>query len=546
MTDCRSLDSAYLVQGICIAIAVVVVILAIAIPIGLFVGKKSNNSSPSPSSSSPSTKPSNSNLNGVSGESVPAQYKGTYLDPFSWYDTTDFNVTFTDVMVGGLPIMGLNSTWDDSTQANPNVPPLDQPWEYGSRPIRGVNVGGWLSTEPFITPSLFQKFSSSANVIDEWTLTTALGSEQAKNTLEQHYSSFINAQTFSDIRAAGLDHVRIPFSYWAVVTYEGDPYVANVSWRYLLRGIEYCRLNGLRVKLDLHAVPGSQNGWNHSGRQGAIGWLNGTDGDLNAQRSIDIHNQLSTFFAQPRYKNVIQIYGLVNEPRMIALETTKVINWTTTAISTVRANKLTCLIAFGDGFLGLDNWQGKFQGIDNLVLDVHQYVIFNDGQIAMKHSDKLAFACSGWTAQMQRSDNKATGFGPTLCGEWSQADTDCAQYLNAVGAGSRWEGTFSGAQTPQCPSGNNPTCECNDANGDPGNYIAPYKQWLLDFAEAQMESFEASWGWFYWTWDTETATQWSYKKGLAAGILPANVANRQFTCNGSVPDFLAMGLPENY
>ena len=61
-----------------------------------------------------------------------------------------------------------------------------------------------------------------------------------------------------------------------------------------------------------------------------------------------------------------------------------------------------------------------------------------------------------------------------------------------------------------------------------------------------MESFEAGWGWFYWTWDTEAATQWSYKKGLAAGILPANVANRQFSCNGSIPDFLAMGLPENY
>ena len=548
MTDDRHLNSAYLVQGICIAIAAVVVILAIAIPVGIFVGKKNDSGSGSGSgsgSSSNPTKPPNSNLNGISGDSIPAQYKGTYLDPFSWYDTTDFNVTFTDVMVGGLPVIGLNSTWDDSIQANPNVPPLDQPWSYGTRPIRGVNVGGWLSTEPFITPSLFQKFSSSAGVIDEWTLTTTLGSK-AKNTLEQHYSSFVNAQTFSDIRAAGFDHVRIPFPYWAVTTYDGDPYVANVSWRYLLRGIEYCRLNGLRVSLDLHSVPGSQNGWNHSGRQGTIGWLNGSDGDLNAQRSIDIHNQLSTFFAQPRYKNIIQVYGLVNEPRMTALEMTKVLNWTTNVISTIRRNNLTCLIAFGDGFLGLDNWQGKLQDLDNLVLDVHQYVIFNDQQIAMKHSAKLEFACSGWTAQMQRSDNKATGFGPTLCGEWSQADTDCAQYLNAVGAGARWDGTWIGVSTPECPTQNDPVCECKDANADPSSYSTPYKQWLLNFAEAQMESFESSWGWFYWTWDTETATQWSYKKGLAAGILPANVADRQFNCNDSIPDFSALGLPENY
>ena len=448
--------------------------------------------------------------------------------------------------------MGLNSTWDDSKQANPNVPPLDQSWSYGSMPIRGVNVGGWLSIEPFITPSLFQKFSSSANVVDEWTLTSALGSDQAKDTLEQHYSSFINAQTFSDIRAAGFDHVRIPFSYWAVTTYEGDPYVANVSWRYLLRGIEYCRWNGLRVNLDLHGVPGSQNGWNHSGRQGLIGWLNGTDGDLNGQRSINIHNQLSTFFAQPRYKNIIQLYGLVNEPRMTGLDTDKVLNWTTNAISTIRGNNITCLIVFGDGFMGLDNWQGKLQGIDNLLLDVHQYVIFNNEQIGMKHSAKVDFACSGWTAQMQRSENKATGFGPTMCGEWSQADTDCALYLNDVGVGSRWEGTMNTGNastevlSPQCPTQNNPICECNDANADPSSYSAPYKQWLLDFAEAQMESFEAGWGWFYWTWDTESAVQWSYKQGLAAGILPTNVATRQFNCNNSIPDFSAMGLPENY
>jgi len=534
--------------GICIAIAVLVVALAISIPVGVFVGKKNSNSS----SSSNSTKPANSNLNGISESSIPSQYQGTYLDPFTWYDTTDFNVTFTDVMIGGLPIMGLNSTWDDTTQANSGVPPLDQSFDYGTTPIRGINVGGWLSIEPFITPSLFEKFSSRNTVIDEWTLTSALGSDQAKSTLEEHYSSFINAQSFADIKAAGFDHVRIPFSYWAVTTYSGDPYVENVSWRYLLRGIEYCRWNGLRVNLDLHGLPGSQNGWNHSGRQGVIGWLNGTDGDVNAQRSLDIHNQLSTFFAQPRYKNIITLYGLVNEPRMTGLDTDKVLNWTTNAVSTVRGNNITAIIVFGDGFLGLDNWQGKLQNESNLLLDVHQYVIFNNGQISLNHSAKLEFACSGWTAQMQRSQNKATGFGPTLCGEWSQADTDCALYLNDVGVGSRWEGTMNTGNastqvlSPQCPTNNSPTCECNDANADPSQYSSAYKQWLLDFAEAQMESFEAGWGWFYWTWATESAPQWSYQQGMAAGILPTNVAQRQFSCNGSISNFAAMGLPENY
>lgn len=326
-----------------------------------------------------------------------------------WYDTTDFNVTYTDVLVGGLPIMGLNTEYDDTAKANGQTPPLNQKWPYGTLPIRGVNIGGWLSIEPFITPSLFESYQPNMNVVDEYTLCQHLGASQAAQTLEKHYATFVTEQTFADVQAAGLDHVRIPFSYWAVTTYPGDPYVPKISWRYLLRGIEWARKHGLRVNLDLHAVPGSQNGWNHSGRQGPIGWLNGTDGALNGQRSLDIHNQLSTFFAQDRYKNVVTIYGLVNEPKMTMLPIADVLTWTTNAIQIVRKNGIQQTISFGDGFLGLPNWQGKLQGIANLVMDAHQYVIFNVDQIAFTHQNKLNFACSGWTAQMVQSSNPATG-----------------------------------------------------------------------------------------------------------------------------------------
>jgi glucan 1,3-beta-glucosidase len=535
-------------------VALVVLILIIAVAIGVGISKKkssSSSTSTSASSSSGSSKPSNSNLNGVSASSVPASAKGGWLDPFSWYDTTDFNVTYTSETVGDLPIIGLNTTWNDDVQANPNVPALKDTFTYGSMPVRGMNIGGWLSLEPFITPSFFKRYNSKEGVIDEWTLTTKLGAN-AKSTLEQHYSSFVNAQTFSDIRAAGFDHVRIPFSYWAVETFSGDPYVAQVSWRYLLRGIEYARQNGLRINLDLHGAPGSQNGWNHSGRQGLIGWLNGTDGTLNGQRTIDLHDRLSKFFTQPRYKNIITMYGLVNEPRMTALDVPTVLTWTQNAVNTIRKNNMTAVLIFGDGFRGLDNWKGELQTDPNLVLDVHQYVIFNNDQIKLDHSDKLNFACGGWTAQMVRSQNKATGFGPTMCGEWSQADTDCAQYLNNVGMGSRWEGTLNtGVSTtqalnPMCPTNNNPTCSCDNANADPSTYSSTYKQWLLDFAEAQMQSFETGWGWFYWTWQTESAVQWSWKLGMAAGILPKVNYQRTFNCNMTIPDFAKMGLPEYY
>lgn len=544
-------------RNICIAVGVVLLILIIAIPVGVVVSKNNNSSSATtadPSSSSGA--PSNGNLNGISPKSIPKFARGTYLDPFTWYDTTDFNVTYTAATVGGLYVMGLNSTWNDNTRANNNVPPLNVKWDYGTMPFRGINLGGWLSIEPFITPSLFSSYSTSDDVVDEWTLSQTLGPTQAKTTIEQHYSDWVNEQTFADIQAAGFDHVRIPFSYWAVKTFDGDPYVSMVSWRYLLRGIEWARKYGLRINLDLHGAPGSQNGWNHSGHQGVIGWLNGTDGTLNGQRTTDIHKQLATFFSQPRYKNIIAMYGLVNEPRMIALPTQTVMDWSKTTINAIRESGYDKLIIIGDGFLGLENWQGQLEGVENVVLDAHQYVIFNVQQIVLNHHDKINFACGGWTAQAKQSMNTNTGFGPTMFGEWSQADTDCANYLNDVGVGSRWEGTLNmvdgpggssgSVLTPTCPTHNDPRCSCTQANADPSTYSDEYKQWLLMFAEAQMYSFEQGWGWFYWTWQTESATQWSYKDALAAGIVPKLTYKRGWSCNASIPNYSGDGLPEYY
>ncbi|KAL2070005.1 hypothetical protein VTL71DRAFT_14685 [Oculimacula yallundae] len=527
-----------------IGIAAVVALIIIIVAVVVSQKKSKSTSSGSTTSSSGGTKPSNSNLNSISESDIPPEAKGTDLDPFSWYDTTDFNVTYTSVTVGGLPIMGLNSEWDDSKSANSNTPPISKPWgSYADTPARGVNVGGWLSLEPFITPSLF----NYPGVVDEWTLTEHLGTG-AKAALEKHYATFVTEQTFKDIAAAGLDHVRIPFSYWAVGTYDGEPYVARVSWRYLLRAIEWARKHGLRINLDLHGIPGSQNGWNHSGRLGEIGWLNGPNGALNANRSLTVHDQLSQFFAQDRYKNIVTFYGLANEPKMTSLQTSDVLAWTVSAYELVRKNGIKANIVFGDGFMGLGNWKGKLSGYDGLVLDVHQYVIFNKNQIDFTHSKKINYACSDWSTQTEQSMSVTTGYGPTIFAEWSQADTDCAPNLNNVGWGTRWEGNYKSGDastevlTPGCPAKSS-ACSCANANSDPSTYSASYKQFLQMFAEAQMHSFEKGWGWFYWTWATEGATQWSYQRGLAAGILPKKAYAREFNCS-SIPSF--SDLPEYY
>lgn len=522
------------------------VLLIIIIVVAVVVSNKNKKSK---DSSSSSDSEDSSDLDGMSHSDIPTKWQNTYLDPWSWKSTTDFNVTFTDETVGGLPIMGLYTDWDDSAQANDNVVALNKDWgSYNKTPARGVCIGGWLYLEPFITPSLFD-YDTDLGIVDEYTLMQHLGSD-APDTLENHYATFITEDDFKNIAAAGLDHVRIGFSYWAVVVYDTDPYLFRTSWRYLLRGIEWARKYGLRVNLDLHGLPGSQNGWNHSGRWGTIGWLNGTDGTKNANRALEIHDQLSKFFAQDRYKNVISHYGLANEPRMTYLAASDVISWTESAYKTVKENGVEALVVFGDGFMGLNNWQGKMTGYDDLVLDVHQYVVFNENQIDYTHKEKITYACEGWTEQAEESMDTSTGYGPTMFAEWSQADTDCAEYLTGVGWGNRWEGTYDTGNsstsilTPQCPSKSS-KCSCDGANAAPSDWSSEYKSFLLTFAEAQMHSFEKGWGWWYWTWKTESAYQWSYQAGLKAGVLPDKAYSRDFNCDSAdIPSF--SGLSENY
>jgi glucan 1,3-beta-glucosidase len=92
-------------------------------------------------------------------------------------------------------------------------------------------------------------------------------------------------------------------------------YFLHHNIRYFLKAIQWARKYGIRINLDLHALPGSQNGWNHSGKYGSINMLNGPMGLANAQRSLDYIRVLAEFISQPEYQNVVTMFGVTNEPQ---------------------------------------------------------------------------------------------------------------------------------------------------------------------------------------------------------------------------------------
>jgi len=94
-----------------------------------------------------------------------------------------------------------------------------------------------------------------------------------------------------------------------------SPFCQKTAWKYFLKAIQWARKYGLRINLDFHAVPGSQNGWNHSGRLGTVNMLNGPMGLANAQRTLDYIRIIAEFISQPQYKNVVAMFGVTNEPQ---------------------------------------------------------------------------------------------------------------------------------------------------------------------------------------------------------------------------------------
>jgi hypothetical protein len=56
-----------------------------------------------------------------------------------------------------------------------------------------------------------------------------------------------------------LNHVRIPIGYWAYDVVPGEPFIQGQQ-AYLLKAIGWAAKYNLKVIIDLHGAPGSQNG----------------------------------------------------------------------------------------------------------------------------------------------------------------------------------------------------------------------------------------------------------------------------------------------
>jgi glucan 1,3-beta-glucosidase len=144
----RRRNRIYLIGGIA---AAVLLILAIAIPVAIVESKHKNSSDLGNNGDDSKSKGGDSKTATESG----GNSKSKVTVPTSGGDgstvTMEDGTTFTyHNSFGGTWYYDENDPWNNAAQPNSWTPPLNQSFKYGVNRIWGVNLGGWLNTEPFM------------------------------------------------------------------------------------------------------------------------------------------------------------------------------------------------------------------------------------------------------------------------------------------------------------------------------------------------------------------------------------------------------------
>jgi glucan 1,3-beta-glucosidase len=330
---------------------------------------------------------------------------------------------------------------------------------------RGVNLGGWLALEKWITPTVYAGLKAE----DEYTLCEELGKAKVAARLKQHRETWITADDFQWLAAHGLNAVRLPVNYG--VALESPPFITAIDtleWVF-----QTAKAHGLGVLLDLHGVPGSQNGWDHSGRQGTLGWHSSK---ANIDQSLRIITDLAERFK--RHENLIGI-ELLNEPRWdVPLDILKSFYIEAYHRFREHISKDKGAVVMHDAFRALQ-WADFMSGPDyaNVVLDTHPYQCFTDDDRKRNLHQQVEFALVERQKQLDAIQKQL----PCIVGEWS-----CAL---------------------------------------PPQSLAGRTGFALDtamraYGDAQLLNFDATRGWFFWTYKTEEGGAWSFRDCVKRGWMP--------------------------
>ena len=91
--------------------------------------------------------------------------------------------------------------------------------------IRGVNLGGWMVLEPWITPSLFYQFlggDENSAAFDMYTFCETLGAAEGNQQLRRHWETWVTKDIIQKLAQSGaVNSFRLPLGDFQFVPYGG-------------------------------------------------------------------------------------------------------------------------------------------------------------------------------------------------------------------------------------------------------------------------------------------------------------------------------------
>jgi aryl-phospho-beta-D-glucosidase BglC (GH1 family) len=172
--------------------------------------------------------------------------------------------------------------------------------------LRGVNLGGWLVIEPWMSP-----VDSSGTIKCDYSVREILakrfGGDAANSLLETYQKNWITEKDFDKIAAHGMNVIRIPFWYRNVQTEDGvwiPTGLKELDW-----AVTEAWKRGIYSIIDFHGVPGGQSKGDSTGRkrEEAEFW----NDETHQQRTIEIWRKVAEHF---KGNPAVAAYDLINEP----------------------------------------------------------------------------------------------------------------------------------------------------------------------------------------------------------------------------------------
>ncbi|MBU0997490.1 MAG: cellulase family glycosylhydrolase [Firmicutes bacterium] len=329
--------------------------------------------------------------------------------------------------------------------------------------IKSVNLGGWFVLERWMKPTLFDDTQNPARC--ETSFVT--NDPHAKEKLIEHWQTWITKEDIAWLKKQGINLVRIPIPWWLFPDKFPSEHPYHSPLLYLDKALDFIHQEGMKVMLDLHTAPGSQNGFDNGGIDGVMTWHLDPQ---NITTTISVLEEIAK-----RYKNHPALHSLqvLNEPHM-TIDMNIIEDFYIRSYEVLRPIlREETFIVFHDAFR-FNHWGPFFQEHQwkNVILDTHVYQCFGNH---FDHMDATEFLNVPFDTQQRLV--KMEEIVPVVVGEWSlgarQIDYD----------GTRFE----------------------------------FEQ---RFAENQLKAFSSITGWIFWSYKiSDYLSGWNFRGLVERGIL---------------------------